>query len=79
MTREYALSQEERARAPGTFTSVLDAPQLSTLDWEQRVQQATLTLPERVPDSSDGSVKYPPSTSSDTQIGSRVGLGLHSV
>jgi hypothetical protein len=67
MTREYALSQDERAHAPGTFTSMLDPPQLSTVDWERRAQQVTMILSERGCNTGSNSIKYPPSTSSDTQ------------
>jgi hypothetical protein len=46
MTRDYVISQCKHASTPGIFTSVLDPPQFSTIEWEQRAQRVVLALPQ---------------------------------
>jgi hypothetical protein len=66
MTREYVVSQSDRANVPGMFTSALDLPQLLTVEWEQRAQHVTLALPERKYHSNNA-VEYSHTLSSGTR------------
>jgi hypothetical protein len=68
MTRDYVLSRSDRAGMPETFTSVLEPPQISDVEWEEQcAQHTTLTLPKRRHERNDDAAKYPHANSPSTR------------
>jgi hypothetical protein len=79
MTREYVMSQSARANAPGMFTSVVDPPQLLTVEWEERTQHVDPALLERDQEQIYSNAKHSRSTTLGSQTGSWMGSGSETV